>query len=186
MTDANAGAARLFRERDYGSTHTSWILEIRFDEVRPAAAEPPEGITFRRYTPGIDDRAAYRLVEDAFNGLPGRDPAPYEEWEATVLHGAFSPQLSVLAFDGDELVGTALSYDYASTDEGWIQQLATRATHRHRGIARAMLNETFGAFHERGKRRCGLSTDSRTGALGLYERVGMSIRRSYTRYTKTL
>jgi len=32
----------------------------------------------------------------------------------------------------------------------------------------------------------GVSTDSRTGALGLYERVGMRVVRRYTRYTKHL
>jgi hypothetical protein len=31
-----------------------------------------------------------------------------------------------------------------------------------------------------------LSTDSRTGALGLYEHVGMRIVRSYTHYAKEL
>jgi hypothetical protein len=32
----------------------------------------------------------------------------------------------------------------------------------------------------------GLSTDSRTGALGLYERVGMKVTRSYTHFAKEL
>ena len=32
----------------------------------------------------------------------------------------------------------------------------------------------------------GLSTNSYTGALGMYERVGMRVRRSYTRYAKSL
>ena len=32
----------------------------------------------------------------------------------------------------------------------------------------------------------GVSTDSRTGALGLYEKVGMRVVRQYTRYRKRL
>jgi hypothetical protein len=32
----------------------------------------------------------------------------------------------------------------------------------------------------------GLSTDSRTGALTLYEKVGMTVRRSYMSYAKDL
>jgi hypothetical protein len=48
------------------------------------------------------------------------------------------------------------------------------------------LHEAFRAFQERGKAGCGLGTDSRTGALTLYKRVGMSVRSSYTRYTKVL
>ena len=84
-----------------------------------------------------DAQAAYRVIEDAFNEWPDREPSTFEEWaEHGIAHGSFAPHLSRLAFDGDELVGTALSIDYASADEGWIQQVATKATHRHRGIAR--------------------------------------------------
>jgi GNAT superfamily N-acetyltransferase len=126
-------------------------------------------------------------IDDAFGEWEGRDPIPFEEWAGYVTrHPSFAPQVSPLAFEGDELVGAVLSFDDAGTEEGWIHQLATKATHRHRGIARALLHSAFGAFHAEGKTRCGLSTVSRTGALTLYERVGMSVRRSYTRYTKLL
>jgi hypothetical protein len=39
---------------------------------------------------------------------------------------------------------------------------------------------------DQGKRALEVSTDSRTGALGLYERVGMSVTLSYTNYAKDL
>ena len=84
------------------------------------------------------------------------------------------------------MVGVLIAYDYDGEVEGWIQQLATKATHRHRGIARGMMHRTFGGFHQLGKQRCGVSTESHTGALSLYERVGMHVRRSYTRYTLSM
>ena len=49
-----------------------------------------------------------------------------------------------------------------------------------------MLLTAFGWFYEDGRRVAGVSTDSRTGALGLYEKVGMRVVRQYTRYTKPL
>ena len=160
--------------------------EIAFDGA-PPEPEAPAGIAMRPYDPVRDAEATYRLVDTAFTEWEGRDPSTFEEWATySIRHQAFSPALSRLAFDGDELVGAALSFDYDGVDEGWIQQVATKATHRHRGIARALLHETFRAFHDRGKARCGLSTESRTGALGLYEKVGMHVRRSYTRYVKPL
>jgi GNAT superfamily N-acetyltransferase len=61
-----------------------------------------------------------------------------------------------------ELVGALLSMDYP--EEGWIQQVATKATHRRRGIAQALLRAAFGDLSGRGRRRAGVSTDSRTGA----------------------
>ena len=85
-----------------------------------------------------------------------------------------------------ELVGAAFLIDYDGIEEGWIQQLATKATHRHRGIARALLHRAFALYRQRGKMVAELNTDSRTGALGLYEKVGMRVRSSYTNYIKEL
>jgi len=186
-SDNDTRAAELFRSRGYRTTYTSWILQIRFEEGPPKPPAPPEGITLRPYGPDRDERAVHRLIDDAFGEWPGRESLSFEEWAPFVIrHGAFSPELSPLAFDGDELVGAALSLDYGDAGEGWIQQLATKATHRHRGIAQALLLQAFGDFYRKGERACGVSTDSRTGALGLYERVGMRVRRTYTRWTTTL
>ena len=186
VTDANTGAAALFRANGYEVGHISWILQASFEESAPPPVEPPPGITIREYR-DEDAQAAYRVIEDAFNEWPDRQPSTFEEWAPFgIAHGSFAPHLSRLAFDGDELVGTALAIDYANADEGWIQQVATKATHRHRGIARALLHSVFVAFYKRGKLKCGVSTDSRTGALTLYERVGMHVRRSYTSYRTPL
>lgn len=185
VTDADAAAAGLFASAGYAPTQTAWVLQIRSDDGPPPAPEPPEGIDIRPYRPGVDERAVYRLIEDAFNEWPGRPPQAFEQWVARYpRHPLFSPECSPLAFDGDEIVGAAIYLDYR--DEGWVQQLATKATHRHRGIARALLHHTFGEAYASGKRACGLSTNSNTGALALYEKVGMHVRRSYTRFTKTL
>jgi mycothiol synthase len=58
--------------------------------------------------------------------------------------------------------------------------------HQGRGAGRALLDESFRVFRARGHRACGLSTDSRTGAIGLYEHVGMHVRKSYTHRAKRL
>jgi GNAT superfamily N-acetyltransferase len=185
VTDADVAARRLFETSGYSETQTSWILEISLGEGAPTVRIPP-GISLGAYELEHAE-ATYRVIEDAFGEAPGRDPVAFERWAAHVLdHPAFAPGLSRLAFDGDELVGAALSHDYAGETEGWVQQLATKATHRHRGIARALLGSAFGAFHATGKRTVGLSTNSRTGALTLYERLGMRIRRSYTGWSRDL
>jgi GNAT superfamily N-acetyltransferase len=186
VTQANGGAAELFAATGYEPVRTAWVLSISFEDAPPPVATPPEGISIRPYEPGRDEQAAYRLIDDAFSEWPGRDPISFEEWEPYVIrHKAFEPAASPLAFEGDELVGVVMSFDYGGA-EGWIHQVATKATHRNRGIARALLHTAFRAFHEAGKTRCGLGTDSRTGALTLYERVGMSVRTSYRRFSKEL
>jgi mycothiol synthase len=186
VTDANTGAAALFRAHGYEPAYTSWILQIAFDPSTAPVPEVAEGIVIRSFA-WSDAQAAHRVIDDAFTEWNGREPMSFDEWKPFIVgHGSFAPALSAVAFDGDEMVGAALALDYENADEGWVQQLATKATHRHRGIARALLQTVFAAFHERGKAKCGLSTDSRTGALSLYERVGMQVRRSYTSYAKQL
>ena len=187
VTDANVAAAALFRRNGYGPTETAWLLQIRFDDGPPSEPSQPEGITIRPFERGRDERAAYHVIEDAFTEWIDRTPQSFEEWVSQFpAHPAFAPELSPLAFAGDELVGAITYLDYPDADEGWVQQLATKASHRHRGIARALLHTAFGAAYASGKRACGLSTNSRTGALSLYEKVGMHVRRSYTRWSKPL
>ena len=185
VTDADRPARDLFAAASYRPIYTSWILEQLLGDAPPVVSVP-DGIAIRPFLPS-DAPAAYRVIEDAFNEWPGRSPTSYEAWvEHVIEHGAFAPALSRVALDDDELVGAALSDDYAGQDEGWVPQLATRATHRHRGIARALLQSVFAAFHATGRRRVGLSTSSHTGALTLYERVGMHVRRSYTAWAKEI
>ena len=63
-----------------------------------------------------------------------------------------------------------------------MDKLAVAATHRHRGVARALLQTAFRRSFERGYDHTSLTTDSRTGALSLYERVGMHVTRSFTNW----
>jgi ribosomal protein S18 acetylase RimI-like enzyme len=185
VTDNDHPAASLFRSRGYGHAHTAWILEIALGD-EPYELALPAGVAIRPYR-ADDARATHRLIDDAFSEWAGRDAVSFEDWAPfATAHGAFAPDLSRLAFDGGDLVGAAVVFDYPSADEGWVQQLATKASHRHRGIARALLSSVFAAFHTRGRGMVALSTDSRTGALSLYERLGMRIRRSYTGWAKDL
>ena len=184
-TDANAAARELFLANGYEPSWTSWVIRIALEEPPPPTEVPP-GVAIRAYR-ASDAREVHRVMDAAFSEWEGRDPEPFEIWAPQVLaHPAFRPDLSPLALDGDEIVGVVISCDYPELGEGWIQQLATRASHRRRGIAQAMLLTTFGWFYEAGRRVAGVSTDSRTGALGLYEKVGMRVVRQYTRYRKEL
>ena len=184
-TDANTTARELFLANGYEPSWISWVIRIGLDEPPPPPEVPP-GIAIRAYA-ASDAREVHRVVDAAFTEWEGRDPEPYEVWAPQVLaQPAFRPELSPLALDGDEIVGVVISCDYPELGEGWIQQLATTATHRRQGIGRALLQTSFGWFYEAGRRVAGVSTDSRTGALGLYEKVGMHVERQYTRYRKQL
>jgi mycothiol synthase len=186
-TDANTAAAAILEAHGYSYSHTSWILEIEHDS-RPDNPDLPAGIAFRDYEPERDADETYRVIEDAFNEWPNRDPATFEEWAAlTIERPSFAPWQMILATERDsgEIVGVSFMLDYEA-EGGWVQQVATRSSHRHQGIARAMLVRAFQVFWDQGERVVGLNTDSRTGALGMYEKVGMHVKRSYRNRAKDL
>ncbi len=186
ISDAEDAARALFESFGYERGHTSWILRIGIQE-EPPSPRLPDGFALHAYRPGVDEPQMFDVIETAFSAWEGREPNTFDDWRAQFIdREEVRPELQVLAANGDRLVGVAINYDYADDDEGWIQQLAVHPTHQGRGLGRAMLQESFHRFHAIGRRSCGLSTDSRTRALSLYEHVGMRVRKSYTHWDTRL
>jgi GNAT superfamily N-acetyltransferase len=187
VPDQNRAATRILRDAGYRVGWTSWILRIEHPE-RPGDVQPPAGVRLRHFRPG-DEPAAYQVFETAFNEWPGRTPQSFTQWQTlTVDREDFVPEDFLLAEvrteRGGEIVGGALLLD--DRDEMWVSELAVATEHRGRGIARALLQEAFQRSFDRGHTMSGLSTDSRTGALSLYEKIGMAVRMSFSRYELAL
>jgi GNAT superfamily N-acetyltransferase len=173
-----SSAEALLRNLGYHEGWTSWVLEV----PAGSAIEPqplPPGYRLRDFVPGQDDEAAFRVIEDAFNEWPGREPSTPGDWAArTTQRGGFEPwQLRLTESPDDEVVGAAFTIH--AGDCGYIDQLAVRADQRGRGLARALLVDAFERARDRGVTRSELSTDSRTGALPLYQHVGMAVTKTY-------
>lgn len=184
VPDGDGAAAALLRAGGYSRLVTEWLLQIPLPH-EPEVPDPPAGITVRPFRPG-DEQAAYRLTEDAFDEWQPRRKS-YPEWARhTVERATFLPAASPLAFAGGRLVGAVLSLDVPGHDEGYVERVAVRRDHRDRGIARTLLREAFRTFHRLGRPACTLWTHSGTGALSLYERLGMTVRLSTTVYGKPL
>ena len=184
VPDADAAAAQLFRSRGWAPLWTSWVLELPPGEA--IAPRPlPGGYRLRTLRPGQDEQAAYQVVEDAFGEWPEREPTTYGDWAATVVgRPGFEPWQLLLAVTGEgeaeQVVGAC--HLIVSGGAGWVNQVAVSRAHRGRGIAQALLAAAFAAARERGADKAELSTDSRTGALSLYERLGMRVKSSFTQW----
>ncbi len=188
VSDAHATAIAVLEATRFEPTYTSWILRIRFDTDDIDEPELPEGLEIRDLRPGDDDRKLFDLIDTAFGEWDHRERQSFEDWAASVLkHEAVRPDVTPIVVDGDRLVGVAIGMDYREPlAEGWVPQLAVDRAYRGRGLGRALLVESFRRFKALGHEGAGLSTDSRTGALGLYEHVGMHVDRSYTCWAKRL
>lgn len=160
--------------------YDAWVLELpagRRVEPQPL----PRGYALGEGRPD-EMSTVHRVIEDAFGEWPGRQPTTYAQWAADFLDGeeAAPWRCRVVRGPGSRVVGVAM---IIGSDDGmlWVDELAVDATHRGRGLARALLAESFAEGRRRGFDRSGLSTDSRTGALGLYEHVGMAVVSTFRR-----
>jgi mycothiol synthase len=166
-------ADRLMTDLGYEVRWVAWNLEL--SEGTEIAAQPlPDGYTIREAAP-TEHEAAYHLVEDAFTEWEGRSRQSLEDFGARVWgRPGFAPwNLRVVVDPEGVLVGA--THIHLDDGVGYLARIAVVRDRRGLGLARAMLAEAFGLAREHGAVRCYLSTDSRTGALGLYEKVGMVI-----------
>ena len=173
---ASAGD-RLLEALGYRVRWTSWELVLAEGAVVPHREVPP-GYTIRTATPE-DHEACWEVLEDAFLEWSERQREPFEDFVArTIGRPGFEPwHLRVVADETGAVVGVTYVHPFGSM--GYVDRIATRKDQRGRGIAQAMLVDAFSAAREHGCTTSGLNTDSRTGALGLYEKVGMQTTRTW-------
>ncbi|MEX2274746.1 MAG: GNAT family N-acetyltransferase [Actinomycetota bacterium] len=175
-------AISMFRAHAYEHEYMAWQLRLP-PEITIEHPPLPDGVSIRPFVPGREEHVVYRLVEDAFEEWKGRLPRSFEDWKATALaRSDFDPSLLLVAVEGEDVVGTAVGLAYPA--EGLLYQLAVRRDRRGRGIATALLRASFDALRARGVPEVGLATDSRAGAIGLYQRVGMVVRTTHLHWTK--
>ena len=184
LTENEHAARALLESAGYEPRWEDWIFDIGLDR-EPGAPRLPEGYELREFVRGRDDRAVFDVVDHAFAEWPDHEPETYEDWAAdTFSRPGFAPELIATAVHGDAIVGAAVMI--RDEDAVWVAQLAVDRAHRGRGLARALLVQSFATAWRAGVRNVGLATDSRTGARGLYEHVGMRVTRTFWEYEKAL
>lgn len=136
----------------------------------------PAGMTVRTFGDAAVVESAIAVMAEAFADHHGDGPAP-ETWRHMLTAQVVLPGASYLLDDGDGPVGGLVCSDFGE-GEGYIGPIGVRRRGRGKGAASAMLRRAFHDLAEAGFPTAKLDVDGEntTGALGLYERAGMSVR----------
>ena len=184
---STARPARLMLEaRGFKCVRHYFHMARSLDEVGQPP-DVPEGFTLRTFEPQQDAAAVHELIVDAFSEHWNWTPLSFESFRKRVQgSGDFDPHFTPLLFERDRLIGVSLNGKKVGM--GWIDDLAVRKDRRGRGIGELLLRDSFARFKAKGWDKVGLGVDSSnvTGAVRLYERVGMHVTRQFDAYEKVV
>jgi ribosomal protein S18 acetylase RimI-like enzyme len=164
---------RLLEALGYRVRWESWGLGLPEGATVPVR-DVPEGYVVREADPS-EYAQVWTVQEDAFLEWSDRERETFEDWHASVTgRPGFEPwQLRVVVDPSGAVV--AMAWVQFGMETAFISRLATKKEQRGRGLAQALLVDSFATGRAHGARKSELSTDSRTGALSLYEKVGMVV-----------
>ena len=182
--DDEEAAARFLRH-GWQPARTCSRMRIELDAPTP---EPvwPQGVELLDLDPARHGRTAHAVVKTAFADIgDGSGQGPYEEWAAVLAPERFVPGLALVAQERGEVVAVGIGH-LLPDDVGFVRQLAVPRAHRGRGLALAVLHETFRRCVQRGLGAVVLGVDAgnQTGAVRLYERAGMRVVEQFTRWDR--
>ena len=166
----------------------SFQMRIDLGDELPEPAWP-DGLVPRNLRPGEEERV-YEANQEAFADHWDFHREPFDEWRSFAIDHKFDPSFWWLVEDDGEVAGFSLNSWHFSGDPhyGWIGSLGVRRPWRRRGLATALLLHSFRDFRDRGATRVGLGVDGEntTGAVRLYESVGMHVARRNDMYERML
>lgn len=141
-------------------------------------SEAPVGVILRPLDPAKDPRALHALDAECFGSAPDYVPESLEMFVAEHLqaHDA-APELSLVAEDGETIVGFLLARRWQHEATGFIDLLAVAPGHQRRGLGTALLTHGFAGFARAGltQAQLGVASDNPRG-LRVYEAAGMGPR----------
>jgi mycothiol synthase len=198
MTLSGSCLARTEDANDLFVTHgyepARWF-HLMTRELAPGVVAPPvpDGIEILGFSA---ERSAHALLvrNEAFADHWGSTVTSPESWEHLVGLRVFRPEYSFVAYEAGQPIGMIIGQEYEAYNASighrdfYIPLVATRRAARKRGIASALIMTALAAAKADGFESAALNVDSQSpsGAVGLYERLGFRVKDTYVTYRKAL
>lgn len=166
------------RRRGYILWRSSYTMRADLRVVTQGKPSIPPGMVLRPFR-STDAAQLVAALNESFANDPFFHHATAVDLESYQGIPGFDFSLWRLAWDGTEVAGFVLAYPERAGDKelGWIHSLGVRPRSRRRGVGTVLLWTAFTALRDRGIPTVELGVDAanETGALSLYERMGMHI-----------
>lgn len=171
---------RLYRR--FGLEPVRFIKEMLRPLDEPVVPRSPEDVDIVPWDRSLDEGTREALNE-AFGDHWGSTQMNEDSFRHLIERNAIRLDLSFQAVAGGEVVGYALNGFFPDDEqvtgrrEGWVRSLGVKRAWRGRGVASALLENSFNAFLDAGLTHSmlGVDTENTTGAFGLYEGLGYEV-----------
>jgi GNAT superfamily N-acetyltransferase len=198
---SNTAAGELFTRHGFTPNRYYHSMKRELSGDLPAVIDV-KGIDIVPYSPALDEQARY-IKNESFKDHWATVPRSPEQWRHDISGSvSFRPDLSFLALDtesghaaGDAAVGVIITQYYKADTEAnngrhdaYIAAIGTLRAARGRGVATALLGTVLYAARAAGFETASLGVDSQnpTGALGVYERAGLTVNNTWISYSRRL
>ena len=187
VAEPDEAGRRLFTGLGYEPVRVFREMRIELTE-QPAPPTWPDGLVPDAFDADRDAQAFHAAQQDAFADHWEFRARSFTEWrDFHLVKEKFDPSLWGVVRAGDEIAAGAICVAdrYGG---GWVGVLFTRRPWRGRGVGRALLQDAFCRFWDRGERSVGLSVDAdgTLGAFHLYESAGMQPALGWVMFEKEL
>lgn len=174
------------------------IIRAGYDMLRPTLEDLPDaplpaGLEVRPVRPE-HFRAIWEADQEAFQDHWGHSPGTEADYQNVFHNPKHDPSLWRVAWDGDEVAGQVRSFIDAQENaeygrkRGYTEFISVRRPWRKRGLARALIVQSFQALKERGMTEAalGLDAENTSGALRVYESCGFQVTKTSYVYRKPM
>ena len=177
----------LLRARGGDHVRTFRHMQRSLEGLEPEG-RPPAGVRLRGFT-DEDWAVFHEVLETTLSEHFGFESLTLDTF-VTMWSNVpnWDPGLVTFAETDTGVVGVIVSSVTSTPGLGWVADVGVIAEHRGRGIAQTLLRRALADLAERGCDTVRLNVDASnvTGAVRLYEKVGMHVRREWAVYEQIL
>lgn len=167
----------LLESREFTILRRYWTLEMRIP-VENESSTDSFGVIRKLDLDNVDDLRTYHEVhQDSFSQHFGFVPRQFDEWSDLVIRDKDETNMQawLISVNGDPAGFVDFNDEQLHNDSGYVSGLGVRQAFQGKGLGEALLRHAIQINSEMGRSKLCLSVDAgnESGALRLYEKVGM-------------